>query len=149
MEQFVALAKQHAWAPLTILVLLWLYRALSDDSRFPITWPTNLAKWKPVVIIGLGQVICIVKAIFISHVLWYVAISNGFIIGFMALGGVHVLKTIWPNGNEPKWVHWIVLVLGQAVTVATVKPVEIKVDSDGLPEEDLGSADVLTHKDSQ
>ncbi len=151
MDQFLALAHQHAWAPLTILGLLWLYRVLAPDSKFWLTVPPAYARWKTLVVIGLGQLICVLKAIFVSHVIWYVAVSNGFIIGFMALGGVHVLKTIWPDGSEPKWIRWIVLVFGQVVAVATVtKAIDIKVDAEGLPEaEDESSADILTHKDSQ
>lgn len=115
----LALLKTHAWAPLSILVMLWIYRALSDDSKFPITWPAGWGKWKPLVIITLGQAICVVKAITVSHVMWYIAVEHGAIISFMALGGVHILKNFWPvEGTEPKWLRYFVLVFSKVVAVA-------------------------------
>lgn len=139
MNEALDLFKQHAWAPLSILVMLWLYRALASDSSFPVSIP---AKWKPLAIISLGQIIAVTKAIAISHVVWYVAVSNGLIIGFMALGGVHMLKLWWPvEGSEPKWLKVLVLVFDDLTKIAPAvivqatdsKPRAMMFDDEGMP----------------
>ena len=145
MDQFIQLAHQHAWAPLSILVMLWIYRALADDSKFPITWPEKWRKYKPLVLITFGQAICVVKAISFDHTMWYVAVTNGIIISFMALGGVHLLRLWWPvEGSEPAWLRALVLVFGKVVDIVPVVVTNIEpqpttlnksmmLDEEGLP----------------
>jgi len=149
-QQLILLLRQHAWAPAAILVMLWFYRALSDDSKFPLSWPVKWSKWKPVVIIALGQAICVTKAIAIDHTMWYVAAEHGVIIAFMALGGVHILKIWWPvEGSEPKWLRYFVLVFGKVAELVPVvvtnvvpddvptKPRGMMLDDEGLPTKEL------------
>lgn len=148
MNQLILLAKAHAWAPLSILVMLWFYRALADDSKFPLSWPAKWAKWKPVVLIALGQAICVTKAITVSHLAWYVAVEHGVIISFMALGGVHILRLWWPEGQEPTWLKYLVLAFGKVVELVPVvvnnvpdaapsKPKAMMLDEEGLPTKEV------------
>jgi hypothetical protein len=120
-SNFMQLVHTHAWAPIAIIIMLWLYRMLGDDSKFPITWPAGWAKWKPMVIIVLGQAICVVKAISVDHIKWFVAIEHGGALAFMALGGVHILQNWWPvPGTEPKWLRFLMLIGSRVIAVAEV-----------------------------
>lgn len=127
------LLKSHEWVPLTLIVMLWLYRALANDSKFPINWPAGWAKWKPAFVIVLGQAICVLKSISYDHTRWYIAIWHGLIISLVALGAIHVLRNIWPNdGDEPKWLRVLVLVFDKVapILVTTAVAEEKKPDDE-------------------
>ena len=49
----------HKWLPLAMLLISYATAALGDTSKLPISIPD---RWKPVLIVGLGQVYAILQA---------------------------------------------------------------------------------------
>lgn len=136
LNQIGHLLRSHSWALVSITIMLWIYRALQSDSKFPIDWPANWKKWKPVVIIILGQIVCVTKAIAVDHVRWFIAVKDGVVVSFIALGSIHVLRLWWPNpGDEPAWLQKLVLVFNKVAPV--VVPL-VSADIEKKLEEEMG-----------
>jgi len=100
---FVAFVASKQWMPMAILVIGYLVRLTSQQSKFPLNIPT---RWQPIVVLALGQVYAVM-----------VSVSGGGAWGPSALHGLEVavwtmglfdvvVKAVW-NGNTPPWLSVI------------------------------------------
>ena len=94
------------WLPLAMVLISYATAAMSDTSKLPISIPD---RWKPVLILGLGQVYSVLQAE-TDGVPWQKAVWNGVVASFGAMGLFAVaFKAIYPNG-APSWLSWIAFI---------------------------------------
>jgi hypothetical protein len=100
-----------------MVVISYLTAATSDTSKLPISIPD---RWKPVLIVGLGQVYAVLAAE-TDGVPWQKAVWDGIVASFGAMGLFAVaFKAIFPVG-APSWLSWLAFIDPQLVSAkATV-----------------------------
>lgn len=96
----------HKWLPLAMLLISYATAALGDTSKLPISIPD---RWKPVLIVGLGQVYAILQAE-TDGVAWQKAIWNGIVASFGAMGLFAIAFKAIFQGSVPKWLQWIAFI---------------------------------------
>lgn len=99
MEQILALITGRHWLALAVLVIAYLVRITASDSKFPVTIPD---RWKPVVVLTLGQVYAALIAIQ-GGTAWKVAAFHGFMTALVTMGLFDVVAKALFNGREPAW----------------------------------------------
>jgi hypothetical protein len=105
------------WLPLAMILISYATAAMGDTSKLPISIPD---RWKPVLILGLGQVYSVLQAEE-GGVPWQKAVWNGVVASFGAMGLFAVaFKAIFPKG-APSWLSWLAFIDPQLVSAkATV-----------------------------
>jgi hypothetical protein len=105
------------WLPLAMILISYATAAMGDTSKLPISIPD---RWKPVLILGLGQVYSVLQAEE-GGVPWQKAVWNGVVASFGAMGLFAVaFKAIFPAG-APNWLSWLAFIDPQLVSAkATV-----------------------------
>jgi hypothetical protein len=96
----------HKWLPLAMLVISYLTATLGDTSKLPISIPD---RWKPVLIVGLGQVYAVLQAE-TDGIPWQKAIWNGIVASFGAMGLFAIAFKAIYQGNVPKWLQWLAFI---------------------------------------
>lgn len=113
----------HKWLPLSIVVVGYLTMLLGDTSKLPISIPD---RWKPVLVIGLGQVYAILDKVQGGDS-WKHAVWVGVMTAFGAMGLFDLLIKAAFDGKVPKWLQWLALIDPKLVeakqTVGIVAPV--------------------------
>lgn len=110
----------HQWIPLAILVVGWLTSMFSDVSNFPVNIPD---RWKPVVVIVLGQAYAVLEAIQGGSA-WKTAVTHGLVVSFTTMGLFDLLVKAVFNGNIPSWL--------QVVSLFNPKLVSLKAEGKGF-----------------
>jgi hypothetical protein len=94
------------WLPLAMILISYATAAMGDTSKLPISIPD---RWKPVLILGLGQVYSVLQAEE-GGVPWQKAVWNGVVASFGAMGLFAVaFKAIFPSG-APSWLSWLAFI---------------------------------------
>lgn len=118
---FLDLYRDHKWAAIAVIVIGYLVRLFSSDTKFPVTVPD---RWKPVLVIVLGQAYACAQMIS-NGTKWQSAVLQGIFIAFTAMGLFDIItKAIWNNRPEPRWMQMLALVEKnvEAVVVTEIKP---------------------------
>lgn len=103
---FVADFQGHKWLPLAVLLIGYLTTLMSDTSKFPINIPD---RWKPVLVVGLGQVYAVLTAASGGDT-WSHAVWSGAVAAFGTMGLFDLLVRAIFNGNLPKWLAWLAVI---------------------------------------
>jgi hypothetical protein len=93
----------HQWMPLAILIIGYLVTLTSDVSKFPVTVP---ARWKPVIVLVLGQAYAVLQNINGGEK-WQSAVYHGLLTSFATMGLFDLVINGIFNGNLPKWLAWL------------------------------------------
>lgn len=105
-ERFLALADQQKWTALAALIISWLVRLMSNDTKLPIAVPD---RWKPVVVLALGQVYGVLQSV-LSGKRWPEAVVQGLVASGAAFTlYAAVVKSIWGD-DAPPWAKALALV---------------------------------------
>lgn len=104
------------WLPLAIIVIGYLTRLLTDESKFPVSVP---ARWRPVVVVVLGQLYgCLMLAE--NGATWKTVVVTGLVTSFVTMGLFDLLVKAVFNGQPPWWVDVLALIFPSNPT----KPVD-------------------------
>lgn len=93
----------HKWLPLAVVVIGWLSSLTSDWSRFPVNIPD---RWRPVVVIVLGQVYAGLSAV-AGGTPWRQALLDGFIVSFTTMGLYDLVVKAAFGDKIPRWLSWL------------------------------------------
>jgi hypothetical protein len=102
----------HKWLPLAMLLISYMTAAMGDTSKLPISIPD---RWKPVLIVGLGQVYAVLQAE-TDGVPWQKAVWNGIVASFGAMGLFAIAFKAIFQGKVPNWLSWIAFIDPSLVT---------------------------------
>jgi len=113
----------HKWLPLAMLVISYLTATMGDTSKLPISIPD---RWKPVLIIGLGQVYAVLQAE-TDGVPPAKAVWNGIVASFGAMGLFAIAFKAIFQGKVPNWLSWIAFIDPTLVTAKATVGLDTKV----------------------
>ena len=100
---FVAFVASKQWMPMAILVIGYLVRLTSQQSKFPLNIPT---RWQPIVVLALGQVYAVMVSVSGGGA-WGPSALHGLEVAIWTMGLFDVVvKAVW-NGNTPPWLSVI------------------------------------------
>jgi len=104
MNDVVAWFASVKWVPVAVASIAWLTSLTSDWSRFPLEVPD---RWKPVVVMVLGQVYAVLLAI-LAGVPWKEAAWQGVVTSVATMGTFDLLsKAVWGD-DPPPWARaWL------------------------------------------
>lgn len=105
-DQLVSFILEKKWLALAILVIGYITRLLSDDSKFPVSVP---ARFHPLVVTVLGQVLGALMMIQ-GGASWKVAVLTGLAVSFCTMGLFDLLVKAIFNGSPPWWIDILALV---------------------------------------
>lgn len=107
LQSLIALASQHQWMPVAILVIGYIVRLSKDDSRFPVSIPE---RWRPVLVLVLGQVYAALQSVQ-SGASWKVVAWHGLTTAVWTMGLYSLVMKALFNGKEPAFMKLIAMVL--------------------------------------
>jgi len=113
----------HKWLPLAMVVISYLTAATSDTSKLPISIPD---RWKPVLIVGLGQIYAVLAAE-TDGVPWQKAVWDGIVASFGAMGLFAIVFKAVFQGKVPSWLSFIAFIDPSLVAAKATVGLDTKV----------------------
>lgn len=114
-QALIAAIVTMKWLPLAIIVIGYLTRLLTDESKFPISVP---ARWRPVVVVVLGQLYGCLMLVQEGST-WKSVVVTGLVTSFVTMGLFDLLVKAIFNGQPPWWIDILALIFPSNPTQPT------------------------------